>query len=84
MKTYESYRAEPMSANASFKVGGARIAGFLCVASGTITVTDADGTVLLNALPVTAGAQVSLPMFFKTTQGGTVTLGTNAAGTLLV
>ena len=50
----EYYRAQPLAANSAFKVGGVHISGFLCTVSGTLTVTDADGTVLVNALPVFA------------------------------
>lgn len=78
----ERYAAHPMAANASQKCG-AGIAGFLCTVAGTITVTDADGTVLVNALPVTAnGLFIRLPLLFRTSAGGSVTLAGGAAGTL--
>lgn len=83
MKQYQAYRPVPMTAGASYVVKGQRIAGFLCTTTGTLTVTDADGTVLVNAIAVTAGQFLELPLFFNTSMGGTVAL-TTAAGTLLV
>jgi hypothetical protein len=50
----EHYNAKPMAANAVSQMG-VSIAGFLCTVAGTLTVTDADGTVLVNALPVAVG-----------------------------
>lgn len=79
----EHYAAHPMGANAT-RVCGVAIAGFLCTVAGTITVTDANGTVLLNAFPITAnGMFIRLPILAETSQGLTVTLGGGAAGTLL-
>lgn len=78
----EAYAAHPMAAN-STRNCGAGIAGFLCTVAGTLTVTDADGTVLVLALPVTAnGLFIRIPLLFKSTSGGTVTLAGGAAGTL--
>lgn len=78
----EGYAAHPMAAN-STRNCGAGIAGFLCTVAGTLTVTDADGTVLVAALPVTAnGLFIRIPLLFKSTSGGTVTLAGGAAGTL--
>jgi len=77
----EHYTPKPMAANTSLKVG-VSIAGFLCTATGTLTVTDANGTVLVSAVPVTAGAFTRIPLFFQTGAGGTVSLAGNAAGTL--
>lgn len=58
------------------------IGGFLCVTAGTITVARADGTVLVNAFPLTAGTYVPLPFFCGA--GASVTLGTGCSGTLAV
>lgn len=84
MKAYSSYRPQAIAANGSYKVSGARMGGFMPTASGTMTVTDADGTVHLNALAVTAGSLVVFPIHFNTNMGGTVSLASSAAGTLLV
>lgn len=77
----EHYNAKPMAADSSRKCGP-HIAGFLCTTSGTLTVTDADGTVLVDALAVTAGTWTRIPLFFASSAGGTVALGGGAAGTL--
>lgn len=77
----EHYTPKPIAANATVNVGPS-MAGFLCTVSGTLTVTDADGTALVSALPVTAGNFTRIPLLFNTTAGGTVTLASGAAGTL--
>lgn len=79
----EHYRPQAMAAGTSFRVGGIHISGFLPTVAGTMTITDADGTVLLSALPLTAGVYVPIPLLFNTPQGGTVAL-TTAAGTLFI
>lgn len=83
MQTKTYYRPQPMTAGALYQVKGVHIAGFLCTVSGTVTITDADGTVMLSAFPLTAGQFVNIPMLFNTPDGGKVQL-TTAAGTLLV
>lgn len=77
----EHYAAHPMAANAS-RVCGVTLAGFLCTATGTLTVTDANGTVLVSAVPVTAGLFTKIPLLTETSAGCTVSLASNAAGTL--
>lgn len=77
----EHYNAKPMAANAAANCG-VSIAAFLPTVSGTLTVTDADGTVLVNAVPVTAGVYLKLPLLFRSTSGGVVQLAGGAAGTL--
>lgn len=82
MATKEHYNAKPMGANASLPCG-ASIAGFLCTVAGTLTVTDADGTVLVNALPITAnGLFIRIPLLAHTSAGCVVSLAGGAAGTL--
>jgi len=77
------YRPQAIGAGASYKVNGIHIAGFLPTVTGTMTITDVDGTVHVSALPVTAGIYVQIPLLFNTTNGGTVAL-TAAAGTLFI
>jgi len=77
------FRGQAMAAGSSAKIGGHHIAGFLCTVSGTMTITDADGTVTVSALPVTAGVYTKIPLNFNTSMGGTVAL-TTAAGTLFI
>ncbi len=84
MKSYSSYRPQPISANGSYRINGPRMGGFLPTATGTITVVDADGTTLLATCAVTAGSLLVFPIHFNTNMGGTVTLASSAAGTLLI
>lgn len=77
----EHYNPKPMAANATQNCG-ASIAGFLPTVAGTLTVTDADGTVLVNAVPLTAGVYVKIPLLFDSSSGGKVVLAGGAAGTL--
>lgn len=77
----EHYNPKPMAANSTVECG-VSVGGFLCTVAGTLTVTDADGTVLVNALPVAVGPFIRIPLLFKSTAGGRVTLAGGAAGTL--
>lgn len=77
----EHYNAKPMAANSKRDVGN-HVAGFLCTVAGTLTITDADTTVLVNALPVVPGPFIRIPLFFNTSAGGSVQLAGGAAGTL--
>lgn len=79
----EYYRPQAIAASQSYKVNGIHIAGFLPTVTGTMTITDVDGTVHVSALPVTAGIYVQIPLLFNTPNGGTVAL-TTAAGTLFI
>jgi hypothetical protein len=82
MQVEEYYRPKAMAANSQAQINGIHMAGFLCTVAGTITVTDADGTVHLNAMPIGTGS-VSIPLLFNTSVGAIVQLGGGAAGTLL-
>lgn len=78
----EHYEGKFMAADSSLKVGTS-IAGFLVTTTGTITVTDDDGEVIINAHPVTtAQGFIRIPLFSKTSTGMTVSLGGGASGTL--
>lgn len=80
----EHYNGKSMGANASLSIG-ATLAGFLCSTNGTITVTDADGTVLVNAHPVQAvQGFIRIPLCSRTSAGMTVTLAGGASGTIFV
>lgn len=80
--TKEHYNAKPMAAN-SQQVCGVSIAGFIPITAGTLTVTDADGTVLVAAMPVAAdGLFRRIPLLSRTNAGLTVTLAGGASGTL--
>lgn len=78
----ELFHPTPMAANAAAIVGGGNIGGFLAVTGGTLTVTSQQGTVYINAVPVTAGMYTPLPMVFPRPGGGTIQLGGGASGTL--
>jgi hypothetical protein len=82
MATKEHYNATAIGANGA-KNCGASIAGFLATIAGTLTVTDADGTVLVNAFPITpAMGFVRIPLLSRTSAGCVVQLAGGAAGTL--
>lgn len=84
----ERYNPIPMAVNATARVYGDNIGGFLCQTSGTLTlVSNAhDGkaqTTLLNAYSVISGIYYPIPVFIGK-EGGTVTLASGASGLLLV
>jgi predicted histidine transporter YuiF (NhaC family) len=79
----EQYTPQPMAANASFVTTNQRIGGFICITSGTLTVTDGTGMVEVNGVPVTAGVYLPLPIFLGN-NGATITLAGGASGTLLI
>lgn len=83
MITKEYNRPQVMGAGSTFRVNGINLAGFLCTVAGSMTITDQDGTILVNALPLTAGTFVRIPLLFNSPSGGTVAL-TTAAGTLFI
>jgi len=80
----ERYRPQPIALNATYQVKGGQIGGFLCKTAGTLTMTDSDGNILVDAQPVSAGAYVPLPFMFPTSAGGTITLAGGASGTLAI
>lgn len=84
MQVHERYTPHAMGADASYDVRGPKMGGFICTVSGTLSVTDVDGTTLVDAVPVTAGTMLPIPINFKSAQGGTVQLAGSAEGTLLV
>ena len=79
----EYYRPQAMTANSAYNTAGIHVAGFLATVAGTLTITDADGTVHVNALPVAVGFN-RIPILLNTSGGGTVQLAGGAAGTLLL
>lgn len=75
----ERYTPRSLGVDAVTKVDG--LSGFICVTSGTLTVTRENGTTALNAFPVTAGVYHPIPM--DLTSGSTLTLAGGASGTIL-
>lgn len=65
----------PFTANA--------VHSFFAVTAGTITITEFDGTVVLNAFPVTAGQWIEFEMNVSPS-GGTITTALGASGTVTV
>ena len=84
MNVKEAYTPYNLAANATLQVAGPQMGGFLCVTGGTLTVTDSEGAVEVNALPVTAGVYYPIPIRFGGAGGGVVTLGGGASGTVMV
>lgn len=80
----ERYRPQLMGVDTSYTVRGGQIAGFLTKTAGTLTLTAADGTVLINAHPLSAGIYTPMPFILPTTEGATVLLGGGASGTLAI
>lgn len=83
----ELFAAAPMAANTSQYVTGHNIGGFLATVAGTLTVTmdpgvDGIPTVLVNAVPLTAGIYTPIPIMFN--RPVTVLLAGGAAGTLMI
>ena len=79
----ERYVPVPLSANATYTFPSGSptgVSGFLCVTSGTLTLTRADGRVVINGIAVTAGNY--LPMPFYVDSGAVVVLAGGASGTL--
>lgn len=57
----EAYSAATLPVNAATIVRCKNIAGFLCATAGTFTVTRKNGTVVINAFPVSAGVYYPMP-----------------------
>jgi hypothetical protein len=71
-----------MAANEAYRLYGQYVAGFLAVTSGTLTIIDASGLIVVNAVPVTAGSFTPLPFMFQGAEGAIVQLAGGASGTL--
>jgi hypothetical protein len=79
----ERYNPVPLGVAATYTLpqgSPTGVAGFLCVTAGTITITRADGVVVVNAFPMTAGTYVPLPFYVGS--GSIIALGAGASGTL--
>ena len=84
MNIEERYKPVVLGVNATYNIpaGVQAIAGFLCAVSGTISVTNGAGTLIVNALPVTAGIYYPMPFHLETGNSGTVVAAGGARGTL--
>lgn len=74
-------KARAVPANATFPINGQNVGEFLCVTSGTITITNSAGVNLVDAFPVTAGTFYNFKYFIGS-GGGTFTAAGGASGTL--
>lgn len=83
MVVQERYTPRIMSADSSLTLNGPSVAGFICTASGSVSITDDQGVAIVTAFPVTAGVFHPLPLFIGE-HGGVITLSGGAVGTLLV
>lgn len=82
----ERYNPIVVAANSTVTIYGNNVGGFLCTATGTITLVAnaAEGkvqTTLLSAFPVTVGIYYPLP-FYLGSKGGTFTTASSGAGVL--
>jgi len=82
----ERYNPLVVAADSTEVINGNAIGGFLCTASGTVTVTanagdGKDAYTVINALAVTAGVYYPMP-FYLSKNGGTVTTASSGAGVL--
>jgi hypothetical protein len=82
MSTFkERYAPLVLGVNATGSLTGDMIGGFLAITAGTVTVVRADGSSVIAAFPVAAGAYYPMP-FYIGANGGTVTLAGGASGVL--
>lgn len=77
----ERFAPKVLGVNSTTIVQASSVGGFLAKTSGTITLTAFDGTVIVSAVPVTAGFFTPMP-FFIGPNGYTVVLAGGASGTL--
>jgi hypothetical protein len=86
MVIQELYKPIVIGVNSTWTIpyGTLGIAGFLCAVSGTISVTNERGVLIVNALPVTAGVYYPMPFQLDVGELGNVTTAGGARGTLAV
>lgn len=86
MRVHEQYKPITVGVNATVKFNGNMIGGFICKTDGNVTITaQPSGTVIVDAIPVTAGNVLPLPFLMPDgNQGGEVTTAGGASGILAV
>lgn len=77
----ERFTPAKIGVNSTITLSGSDVGGFLCLIAGTLTITKLDGTVIVNAVPVTAGTWLPIP-FYIGENGGTATTAGGASGVL--
>lgn len=76
----ERFQPLVVGINTTVQITEQALGGFVCQTSGTITVTNSRGDIILNAFPVAGGATYSLP-FYLGHNGGYITTAGGASGT---
>lgn len=84
MHIQEAYKPHVLAANASytFAPGVQGMGGFLCTVSGTVSLTTASGTQILNAFAVSAGVYYPMPWYLGINGNAVFTCAGGAAGVL--
>lgn len=84
MQVYEQYKPVQVAAGVTDQLfDSKKIGGFIAKTAGTVTIKDADGNVIVDAFPVTAGNTLPLPISLPTVTGLVSTAG-GASGILCV
>ena len=65
MSIKEAYTPIVVGVNATVKVTGLQVGGFLAKTAGTITVKNRRGVTIVDAVPVQAGVYVPLPFLLR-------------------
>lgn len=81
--TQEIYVPAPIGVNGTYKAPSGSpmsTAIFVCITTGNLTITRADGSAVLSAFPVTAGGYTYIPFFLGAEFS--VVLAGGASGTL--
>lgn len=84
MNVKEAYTPYRVTANATLAIQGPSMGGFLCTVAGSVTVRDSSNTILVDALPVTAGIYYPIPLRFGGAGDGSLVCSGGAAGTAFV
>lgn len=85
MTIRERYQPYLVSVDGTQVLTGVNVGGFLCKTSGTISLVQADSTVIVDEVPVTAGGYYPIPALLKTggaAAGASFTCAGGASGTL--
>jgi hypothetical protein len=86
MNVQERYSPYPVAANTTIQMSANAVGGFLCIATGTITIVrNASGSqpslTVVAAFPVAAGTYYPMP-FYMGTEGFSFTTSLTASGVL--
>lgn len=88
MDVQEVFSPKPLAASAAIiGLDGGSIGGFLCTTSGTVSLNlgiDGSGTLIVDAVPVTAGVFLPMPFTIPPGVGMYATLAGGAEGTFAI